>query len=325
MNPKVSVIIPAYNAEQYLDKCLQSVKNQSFTNWECIVVNDGSVDATGSICDTWAKYDSRFNVFHKQNGGQASARNLALQHASGEFIMFLDSDDYYYSDDLLEILVDEMEINPSIDMIQFPIIAVYSDGNVGFSRQPTKETLFRSNEEILKAFEAKKISTIVAEKIIRRSSIKRSITFPEGMYFEDECYVVDLLQQLKTVKITTKGLYYYILHDGSTTHQEFNLRHTRDLFKKDIHGIEFSRKYPYLENLYLEYYRGAFREYKNAQIFSDNIELAEYIPTLTQTIPSWNQIFNSKGYFSVNDKITLVLTKLFGYHFITRLSKRKIF
>lgn len=93
MSPKISIIVPCYNQGSYLDECLQSVLEQSYTNWECIIVNDGSTDNTDTLAKNWADKDSRFHYLYKENGGISSARNAGLEKASGDYIQFLDSDD----------------------------------------------------------------------------------------------------------------------------------------------------------------------------------------------------------------------------------------
>ena len=92
--PKISVIIPVYNAEKYLYRCIDSVLVQTFTNWELLLIDDGSKDSSGVICDEYAAKDARVRVFHKENGGVSSARNLGLDNARGEWVAFVDSDDY---------------------------------------------------------------------------------------------------------------------------------------------------------------------------------------------------------------------------------------
>lgn len=94
MNPKISIIVPCYLQAQYLDEALQSVYEQTFQEWECIIVNDGSLDNTEEIAQKWVNKDSRFNYFHKENGGLSGARNFGISHSSGEFILPLDADDY---------------------------------------------------------------------------------------------------------------------------------------------------------------------------------------------------------------------------------------
>ena len=91
---KISIIIPVYNVEKYLKRCLDSILNQNYTNWECIIINDGSKDNSGLMCKSYAAYDKRFIVIDKENGGVSSARNVGLQRASGDVIIFVDSDDW---------------------------------------------------------------------------------------------------------------------------------------------------------------------------------------------------------------------------------------
>lgn len=94
MNPKISVIVPVYNTEKYLHRCIDSILAQTFTDFELLLIDDGSKDNSGTICDEYAAKDSRVRVFHKENGGVSSARNLGLDNAKGEWISFVDSDDY---------------------------------------------------------------------------------------------------------------------------------------------------------------------------------------------------------------------------------------
>lgn len=93
-NPKISVIVPIYNAEKYLHRCIDSILNQTFTDFEVLLINDGSTDSSGSICDEYAKKDSRVRVFHKENGGVSLARNIGIDKALGLWTLFVDSDDW---------------------------------------------------------------------------------------------------------------------------------------------------------------------------------------------------------------------------------------
>lgn len=106
--PKVSIIIPIYNTEAYLDRCLQSVQNQTETDWECLLIDDGSIDKSGALCDKYAEIDNRFRVFHRANYGPSSSRNCGLDNAKGEYICFIDSDDYV-SEKYLTHLITPME------------------------------------------------------------------------------------------------------------------------------------------------------------------------------------------------------------------------
>lgn len=112
---KISIIIPVYRAEKYLKKCLDSIMAQTYTNWECILVDDGSPDKSGAICEDYSEFDSRFKVFHKTNGGPSTARNYGLDHADGDFVCFVDSDDYI-APLFLEHIVAPMLTNDTIKM-----------------------------------------------------------------------------------------------------------------------------------------------------------------------------------------------------------------
>lgn len=106
----ISIIIPVYNVEQYLDKCLQSVIHQTYQDIEIILVDDGSSDNSGILCDKWQEKDSRIKVIHKSNGGVSNARNVAIEQANGEYLMFIDSDDIV-SDDLCKVLFEMLKNN----------------------------------------------------------------------------------------------------------------------------------------------------------------------------------------------------------------------
>jgi glycosyltransferase involved in cell wall biosynthesis len=114
--PQVSIIVPCYNQAQYLDIALQSVFDQSFQNWECLIVNDGSPDHTSAIANNWVAKDSRFVYLHKENGGVSSARNLGIEKAKGEYLQFLDSDDFLEREKL-ELCLQEIENNKDVNLV----------------------------------------------------------------------------------------------------------------------------------------------------------------------------------------------------------------
>ena len=104
MSEKISVIVPIYKVERYLNRCIKSIVNQTYSNLEIILVDDGSPDRCGFICDKWMATDKRIKVIHKKNGGLSSARNKGIELSTGKYIMFIDSDDYLYDDSSLESL-----------------------------------------------------------------------------------------------------------------------------------------------------------------------------------------------------------------------------
>lgn len=134
---EVSIIIPVYNAGKYLEKCIGSILNQSFYNFEIIIVNDGSTDNSSIICNNLAQKDNRIKVFHQDNHGVSAARNLGISSANGRYVMFLDADDYWLSTDCLKILMDKA-IALDADLIRGEYIAVDAKGNKIFE-QPTNK------------------------------------------------------------------------------------------------------------------------------------------------------------------------------------------
>lgn len=124
--PKISVIIPVYNVESYLSKCIDSILCQTYTDFELLLVDDGSSDASGKICDMYKENDNRIRVFHKKNEGVSKARNLALNNALGEFVIFVDSDDWI-EPNTFELVLNQLE---NFDILFFDIIWHYEDNSI---------------------------------------------------------------------------------------------------------------------------------------------------------------------------------------------------
>ena len=126
--PAISIIVPIYNVERYLCECIDSIIAQTFVDWELLLIDDGSTDNSRLICEDYASKDKRIRVTHKPNGGVSSARNLGLDHAQGEYLTFVDADDWIDKDNL-EICVSAMEQN-RLDVLQFPFKRIGADGKV---------------------------------------------------------------------------------------------------------------------------------------------------------------------------------------------------
>lgn len=129
----ISIIVPVYNTEKYIDQCIQSVLAQTYTNWELLLIDDGSTDSSGAICDKYAAEDNRIQVVHKQNTGVSDSKNIALDMARGEYIMFLDSDDYWCINDCLAQLYTKSQ-ELGVDIVRGEYKAVDEAGNLLFER-----------------------------------------------------------------------------------------------------------------------------------------------------------------------------------------------
>ena len=150
----ISIIIPVYNVSKYLDKCLKSVVTQTYSNIQIILVNDGSTDNSGEICEKWCKKDKRIEVIHKRNGGLSNARNVGIERAQGEYLMFVDSDDII-SDDLCELLHDRLLEN-NADLAICDTYHIFDNNNFTFQRD--------NKVEIVRCFD--KIEAIICSMTV---------------------------------------------------------------------------------------------------------------------------------------------------------------
>lgn len=201
MNPKISVIVPVYNVEIYLHRCIDSILSQSFTDFELLLIDDGSPDNCGKICDEYAEQDNRVRVFHKPNGGVSSARNLGLDNARGEWITFVDSDDYV-ADDYLQDLFTYKE---NIDSDLVAISRMLDSGN-SMVTLPSKEfTLL---------FSIYKFDKFCPPwgKLYRRNIIEQhNLRFNTQIHLgEDLMFVLSYLLQIKRITLISSCKYNYI-------------------------------------------------------------------------------------------------------------------
>lgn len=170
--PKVSIIVPVYNASRYLQECVQNVKLQSFKDWELLLINDGSSDGSAELSDQLASTDSRIRVFHKPNTGVSDTRNHGLDMASGEYVIFLDADDYWVDNTALERMYNLAKTN-NLDVIRGEYKAVDDNGEELFCREISKEGLYYANR-LLSSYQFLKYA-IHGEYFLVLSLIKREI------------------------------------------------------------------------------------------------------------------------------------------------------
>lgn len=214
MNPLFSIIVPVYNAEKYLDNCIQSLTGQEYSNLEIILVDDGSRDSSFEICEHYQNADNRIKLFRKENGGQGSARNVALKHATGDYILFVDSDDTIAKDTISKNLV-FFKDNPRLDFVQFPVYFLYGTDSA-YIRASVEEKYGVQDDFIKLTLQDNVISWIVCDKIFRRDLIE-GMKFREDMKYEDNYFMMELLPELSEVYISNKGMYYYYHRENSTT------------------------------------------------------------------------------------------------------------
>ena len=214
---RISIVIPVYNVEKYIRKCLDSVVNQTFGDLEIILVDDGSSDSSGDICDEYARQDSRINVIHKKNGGLSEARNTGIEVATGEFIAFVDSDDYIALN-MIQTLYDNIERDKA-DIAVCGIMNVYREHTWPQCKENT-HFICGNVEGFRLLLVGEKIPGSICNKLLRTELIKE-IRFPSGKHYEDIFFHTDLMQVIDKISVDTTPLYYYVHRRDSVTTRKF--------------------------------------------------------------------------------------------------------
>lgn len=203
---KLSIVIPVYHVEDTLDRCVESMLHQGIDDFEVILVDDGSQDRSGQICDEWARRDTHITVIHRQNGGLSAARNTGIERATGELITFVDSDDFLKAGTYQAL----MPLAETHDIVEFPV-----------SRYPSP-LIYRPSSATYTDKQAYWLNTqaythTYAWNKIYKRRLFDNIRFPEGRVFEDVATFPKLLQAAKDICTTDKGLYYYTLNEKGIT------------------------------------------------------------------------------------------------------------
>ncbi len=208
--PLVSIIVPVYKVENYLNRCVDSILMQSYKNIEVILVDDGSPDKCPQICDEYANLDERVEVIHKKNGGLSDARNIGIEKAKGEFFSFIDSDDYVYPD-MIENLVN-IHRNTGANMVITNFKTVDEAGNrvEPMESSPILNGLFSAGEIMPQIYEGMGWYYIVAWNKLYHRSLFEQIRFPFGKIHEDEYVVTQLMWAAKKIACLSKEEYVYL-------------------------------------------------------------------------------------------------------------------
>ena len=219
MKPLVSIIIPVYNVEKYLDKCVASVVNQTYTNLEIILIDDGSPDNCPAICDAWKARDPRINVIHQQNGGLSVARNEGLKLATGEFIGFVDSDDWIEPQMVELLLTALLETEADIAVCRYQV-DLGTSKEVHEKIESTERNVYSSEDALRKLLAVEgSICNYVWNKLYRKSVISK-IFFPEGKMYEDIPWTAMAIGNSSTVVSIDCSLYHYFVSPESLSRND---------------------------------------------------------------------------------------------------------
>lgn len=238
----ISVIVPIFNMEKLMRKCLDSILAQTFTDYECLLIDDGSKDGSPAICDEYAAKDSRFKAFHKPNGGLSDARNYGLAHAQGEYTIFFDPDDWVDEDCLKDMYAKAKETNADLVMCDY-----FNEDP--YRRQYTKQTPTSLNHDnLLKDVITGKIYGYTWNKLLKKDLYSRyQLQYPKGMYgCEDQYTMCALLKNAIKVTYLPKAYYHYMHYGNETQSRKYDdhtyqmMVQTRDLFYETLKDTKYA-------------------------------------------------------------------------------------
>lgn len=239
---EISVIVPVYNVEKYLRKCLDSILSQTFQDFELILINDGSADASGEICREYAAEDERVRFFDQENGGLGYTRNRGIEQAGGRYILFVDSDDYI-AGNMLELLYGHVT-QSGADMATCGVYNVFRQACI--PQYEKIEQFECSGEEAFGLIlVGEKIPGSSCNKLIR-ADILEGIRFPEGVPYEDVAFHTELMQKVKHVYVDTTPLYYYVHRENSITTKKFDSAAMNFIYAYEEALRVVQKKYPAL-------------------------------------------------------------------------------
>lgn len=314
MKRLVSIIVPVYNVEQYLDKCIESLVTQSYINLEIILVNDGSKDTSGEICDLWAKKDKRIKVIHKKNGGLSDARNRGLDIVTGDIISFIDSDDYI-SKYFYEKLINIMEQTDS-DIVECQFKKFNENERVNYLNKKNIEFISFNTEEAIKNLILNcELSTTVWNKIYKTSVIKK-LKFRVGKTNEDDFYTYLAFDNAKKITKLQDELYYYLQRPGSIMGKIYKLNRLDEIEAKYERLKYIEKNYKNLiliakqDTIFgsLYAYQRLLKDGEESDIEKGKKILSEYINRISFTKRDYSNLnFKNKIWIKLG-KISLELT-----------------
>ena len=244
--PLISVIVPVYKVEPYLDRCVESIVNQTYKNLEIILVDDGSPDRCPEMCDAWAIKDSRIKVIHQSNGGLSDARNTGMAAATGELMGFVDSDDWI-SPDMYQLLYNRM-LESDSDISACGVEMVFEDGSS--SRMLTKlgECVLSTEDAMRAIIEESWLKQPVWYKLYRRETIQ-GIPFPAGKYHEDVFWSYQAVGRAKSVSVFDTACYFYTQRSSSIMGAGYSLKRLDNLEAKQERQAFVNCHFPELNQI----------------------------------------------------------------------------
>lgn len=252
--PLISIIIPIYNVEKYLGKCIESIVNQAYQNIEIILIDDGSTDSCPLLCDSWVKLDARVKVIHKSNGGLSDARNAGMHIAHGDYVAFIDSDDWIETDAFEKMLNRMLEDNS--DVVSCGVKWVSDDDDVLYEVSVEADEVIDTHAAMSEIIADRKLKQHVWNKLYKRDLIE-DIPFEKGKYHEDIFWSYQVFGRAKKVSLMKESFYHYVQRSNSIMGESYSTKRL-DALDAMLQRCEFVKSnFPDLFNEALYSYIGS--------------------------------------------------------------------
>lgn len=305
MIPKISIIMPVYKVEKYLVSSIESILNQSLREFELILVDDGSPDKCGDICDEYANKDSRIQVIHQLNGGLSKARNIGLDKARGEYIGFVDSDDTIHPR-MYEVLYKASTRTLSdISICEFEKVYTLPNKYKELSINKDYKCLTK-DEALIKMYNGTFFWNLVMNKLYKRE-LFINYRFKEGIIFEDMQIMPQLIYESNKVVCIPDKLYYYYQRDGSILHTRYSIKQLDkiEVLKERMEFAKTNNLEKFLINTQLAYAECIWWNYEEAK--KDMEETTEIVNILRKSIKLYLGELLNNPLLSLKHKMVLIL------------------
>lgn len=304
--PLLSIITPVYNVEAYLDRCVQSILSQSYRNIELILIDDGSTDGSTGLCDKWAAKDSRVVVIHQSNAGVSAARNAGLKIVQGDYLTFVDPDDFLAPETYL-VNMTYLLAHQEVDILQYPYCNYISDDDALDYHRPAPALLSGAEEIFKNWWSGSPLEYVIWNKIYK-CFIWNDVRFAIGRTSEDTCLVPEFVKRAKTVCISEWGLYYYQRSRKDSYTYVYDFKKHLDLFVAHASIFKCFDMFPDMASEKVVAFTRLFRRLITAKQTDPSVDIHDCIVIVRQSFPTWREIIGSHN----TDKLWLSVAKLLG-------------
>ena len=312
MNKKISIIVPVYNVQNELDRCVNSLVNQTYNNIEIILVDDGSTDASPIMCDEWAKKDTRIQVIHKINGGLSDARNCGLNQAIGDYILYVDSDDFIDLDSCERFILSTM--NQKIDIVVGNAIMEKEQSNELINHTSVlSNKIYNSKDFIIECIKSFQWYAPAWLNMYRREFlIEHNLFFKKGIYFEDVEMLPRVFLSAKDITCLEGIFYHYVIRDNSIMTSQKNEKKKKD-------AINNLRSWKHLFDEITDF---ELKKYLYGMLVKMYLYECRIFEIKTWEIEGINFKFAIKYAINSKEKLKVLLFQLFPQKYI-RISNRR--